>query len=67
MSEYLLANITIVLPSKTVYRIVDKGTAFAMVMPVSVEQLTLFEIKNLSKNGYYSSQEEAQRALEAKE
>lgn len=67
IADNLLANGAIVPPTKTVYRIVDKGTSFAMVMPQSVDTLTLLELKNLSKHGYYTSKEAAQRALEGKE
>ncbi len=61
--DYLLAEGVIALPGDTVYRIVDKGTSFATVMPKSVDELTLFELKNLSKYGYYTSQEEAEKHL----
>lgn len=52
------------LPCKRVYFICDKGTKFAMVMSKSIKDLSIYEIKEIDKSGYYfSTKEEAEKAL----
>ena len=58
IADYLLEN-GVVVPPDELYTIVDKGTRWANVMPVAIEYLPLFAIKNPIKNGYYFTKEEA--------
>lgn len=52
------------LPCKTVYFIVDKGTKFAMVMQKSIDDLKIYEIKNIDKDGrYWSTKEKAEEKI----
>lgn len=53
------------LPCERVYFICDKNTKFAMVMSKSIEDLSVHEIKEIDKNGYYfSTKDKAEKVLE---
>ena len=43
------------LPCKYVFYIVDKGTKYEMVMRKSIDNLNLYEIRGIDKDGYYWS------------
>ena len=43
------------LPCKDVFYIVDKGTKYEMVMSKSIDNLNLYEIRGIDKDGYYWS------------
>ena len=43
------------LPCKDVFYIVDKGTKYEMVMRKSIDNLNLYEIRGIDKDGYYWS------------
>ena len=43
------------LPCKDVFYIVDKGTKYEMVMIKSIDNLNLYEIRGIDKDGYYWS------------
>lgn len=52
------------LPCERVYFICDKGTKFSMVMSKSIRDLSIYEIKEIDKGGYYfSTKEKAEKAL----
>lgn len=56
------------LPCIRVYYIVDKGTKYATVMSKSIQDLCVFEIKGIDKDGYYwSTQEQAEQKLKEME
>ena len=56
------------LPCRSVYYIVDKGTKYATVMSKSIQDLCVFEIKGIGKDGYYwSTQEQAEQKLKEME
>lgn len=57
----------IVIPKDVVYCIVDKNTPFATVMPKQVDELRIYEAKNLAKYGYYLSKEAAELAIKSGE
>lgn len=53
------------LPCKRVYFICDRNTKFATVMSKSIKDLSIYEIKEIDKSGYYfSTKEKAEKALE---
>ena len=53
------------LPCERVYFICDKNTKFAMVMSKSIMDLSVYEIKEIDKSGYYfSTKEKAEKVLE---
>lgn len=55
------------LPCKIVYFICDKNTKFATVMSKSIKNLSVHEIEEIDKSGYYfSTMEKAEKALERK-
>lgn len=66
LADYLLEN-GVIVPPDELYTIVDKGTRWANVMSVTIEHLSLFEIKNPIKYGYYFTREEAEKALKERE
>lgn len=43
------------LPCKDVFYIVDKGTKYEMIMSKSIDNLNLYEIRGIDKDGYYWS------------
>lgn len=43
------------LPCKDVFYIVDNGTKYEMVMSKSIDNLNLYEIRGIDKDGYYWS------------
>lgn len=52
------------LPCKDVYFIVDKGTDYEIVMKKSIDNLNLYEIREIDKDGrYWSTQEQAEKSL----
>lgn len=54
----------VVLPCDTVWFILDKDSPYAMVIPKSIEDLCLYEIKKIDKDErYWSSKEKAEEAL----
>ena len=56
------------LPCSRVYYIVDKGTKYATVMSKLIQDLCVFEIKGIDKDGYYwSTQAEAEQKLKEME
>ncbi len=63
IADYLLENNIIVPPCNRVYFIVDKGTQFEYVGSIAIDCLKIYEIKDLSKYGYYTTKEEALKAL----
>lgn len=63
IAEYLLENDVIVLPCERVHFIVNKGTQFEYVDSMSIHCLKIYEAKNLAKYGFYTTKEEAERAL----
>ena len=62
-ANYLIANEVIVPPCNRVYFIVSKGTRFEHVESVDIHVLRLYEINDLSKYGFYTTREEAEKAL----
>lgn len=64
LADYLLENGIIVPPCNRVYFIVDKGTQFEYVGMIDIHCLKIYEIKDLSKYGYYTTKEQAEKALE---
>ena len=55
------------LPCERVYFICDKGTKFSMVMSKPIRDLSICEIKEIDKSGYYfSAKEKAEKELEEK-
>lgn len=53
------------LPCERVYFICDKNTKFATVMSKSIKDLSIHEIEEINKSGYYfSTKEKAEKALE---
>ena len=58
----------VVLPCEVAWYIVNKGTPYAMIMPVSINILRLIEIRNIDIDGiYYSTHEKAEKALKEME
>ena len=58
----------VVLPCEVAWYIVNKGTPYAMIMPVSINILRIIEIRNIDIDGiYYSTHEEAEKALKEME
>ena len=53
-----MAGISIRYPNDYVYYIVDKNSEFATVMQKNIRDLTICEIEEIDKNGYYFSTEE---------
>lgn len=64
LADYLLENGIIVPPCNRVYFIVDKGTQFEYVGSIAIDCLKIYEIKDLSKYGYYTTKEQAEKALQ---
>lgn len=62
-ADYLLDNDIIVPPCNRVYFIINKGIRFEHVESVSIHVLRLYEINDLSKYGFYTTREEAEKAL----
>lgn len=62
VADYLIAN-GVIVPPKVVYFIVDKGTPHAFVTGKHSDFLKIYEVKDLKKNGYFLTREEAERAL----
>ena len=55
------------LPCKDVYYIVDKGTEYETVMVESIDNLNLYEIRGIDKDGrYWSTLEQAEKNLTRK-
>lgn len=55
------------LPCEKVYFICDRNTKFATVMSKSIKNLSVHEIEEIDKSGYYfSTTEKAEKALERK-
>lgn len=55
------------LPCKDVYYIVDKGTEYETVMVASIDNLNLYEIRGIDKDGrYWSTLEQAEKNLTRK-
>lgn len=54
----------VIVPPKIVYLIVNRGTPYAFVSRKSPDYMQLYEIKDLKKNGYYLTKEEAEKALD---
>lgn len=53
------------LPCERVYFICDKNTKFATIMSKSIKDLSIHEIEEIDKSGYYfSTMEKAEKALE---
>lgn len=53
------------LPCERVYFICDKNTKYAMIMSKSIKDLSIREIEQIDKSGYYfSTNEKAEKALE---
>lgn len=63
LADYLLDNGVIVPPCEKVYCIVDKNTKYATICSVDIQELCIYEIKNLSQYGYYLTWEQAEKAL----
>lgn len=63
VADNLLENCVIVPPCNRVYFIVDKGTQFEYVGRIDIHCLKIYEIKDLSKYGYYTTKEQAEKAL----
>lgn len=53
----------VIVPPKIVYCIVNKGTPYAFVAGKCPDFMQLYELKDLKKNGYYLTKEEAKQAL----
>lgn len=52
------------LPCKTVYFIVDKGTEYAMVMQKDIDNLPIYDIRNIDRDGrYWSTREKAEENM----
>ena len=64
IAEYLLENGVIVPPCGKIYSIVDKNTKYAYIHSKRIEELSIYEIRNLSHYGYYTTKEEAEKALQ---
>ena len=71
LAEYEIAEEEgrlVVLPCEVAWYIVNKGTPYAMIMPVSINILRLIEIRNIDIDGiYYSTHEKAEKALKEME
>lgn len=63
IAEYLLDNGVIVPPCEKVYCIADKNTKYVTISSVDIQELCIYEIKNLSQYGYYLTREQAEKAL----
>lgn len=63
LADQLLENGVIVLPCDKVYSIVDKNTKYAYIHSKRIEELSINEIRDLSRYGYYTTKEEAEKAL----
>ena len=53
-----MAGISISYPNDYVYYIVDKNSEYATVMQKNIRDLTIREIEEIDKKGYYFSTEE---------
>lgn len=67
IADYLLNNYDnkiVILPCDKVYYIVDKNSPNnAMVANKDIEELSIYEIRNLSHYGYYLNKWEAEEAM----
>ena len=63
-ADHLLENGVIVPPCGKIYSIVDKNTKYAYIHSKRIEELSIYEIRNLSHYGYYTTKEEAEKALQ---
>lgn len=63
LADYLLENGVIVPPCERVHFIVNKGTQFEYVDSMSIHCLKIYEAKNLAKYGFYTTKEQAEKAL----
>lgn len=63
IADYLLKNGVIVLPCNRAYFIVDKGSQFEYVDSMGIHSLKIYEAKDLSKYGFYTTKEAAEAAL----
>lgn len=63
LADDLLENGVIVPPCGKIYSIVDKNTKYAYIHSKRIEELSIYEIKDLSHYGYYTTKEEAEKAL----
>lgn len=64
LANYLLDNGVVVLPCDKVYYIVDRNSPNnAIVASKNIEELTIYEIKNLIHYGYYLNEWEAEEAM----
>lgn len=63
LADYLLENDVIVPPCGKIYSIVDKNTKYAYIHSKRIEELSIYEIRDLSHYGYYTTKEEAEKAL----
>lgn len=61
--DNLIENGVILPPCEIVYFIVDKGTKWAFVSSKHTDFLTVYELKDLKKYGYYLTKEEAEKVL----
>lgn len=57
-----MAGISINYPNDYVYYIVDKNSEYATVMQKNIRDLTIREIEEIDKKGYYFSTEELAEA-----
>ena len=63
IADYLLENGVIVPPCERVYFIVNKGTQHEYVDSMGIQSLRIYEVNNLSKYGFYTTKEQAEKAL----
>ena len=62
--ERIIKNNGVILPPcEKVYCIADKNTKYATICSVDIQELCIYEIKNLSQYGYYLTREQAEKAL----
>ena len=62
-ADYLLEKGVIVPSCNRVYFIVNKGTRYEYVSSMGIDALRLYEIKDLLKYGFYTTKEQAEKAL----
>lgn len=63
LANYLIANGVIEPSCKRVYFIINKGTQFEYVDSIGIYYLKIYEMKDLSKYGFYTTREEAEKTL----
>lgn len=62
--DFLFDHRILVLPeSNVVYFIVDNHTDHAYVSEASINQLSVYELRDLAKYGYYTTREDAEAAM----